>query len=229
MLPRTGRWMELALQSVGGLRSIQPEKTFRRTAGKPAVFFLLLVFLMDSCRAFAQFNSPWLAGRYSFSDELGGFEITDVSGSGTKEDPYFIRQVFDTATSVTLVIRLQEYKDALGWQNNNVTHSSFHIQIETVNSSNLSWIGLGYELQELQDKASTYGDGLSFDQLARRADNLYSDRFKHHEYEFEPGDRLIFIGGQVDHGQTVITRFVITDFTPVETFYLFQDPLIPAS
>ena len=29
----------------------------------------------------------WRTGAYSFSDELGGFRITGVSGIGTKEEP----------------------------------------------------------------------------------------------------------------------------------------------
>ena len=47
----------------------------------------------------------WEAGAYSFSDELGGFLITGASGKGTKADPFVIREEFNLATPVTLVIR----------------------------------------------------------------------------------------------------------------------------
>ncbi|TIV73835.1 MAG: hypothetical protein E5V79_04225, partial [Mesorhizobium sp.] len=44
----------------------------------------------------------WTTGAYSFSDELGGFRITGVSGIGTKEDPLVIKEELNTATPVTL-------------------------------------------------------------------------------------------------------------------------------
>ena len=197
-------------------------------AGKLAAFFVcsILLIIQDGR---AQENGQWRAGRFSFSDELGGFRITGVNGSGTRRDPYFIQQTFDTARSATLVVRSHRMPGVASLPNNNVTHSAIHIHIETFNNSNLPWVGFGFELQEKIDKVSTYGDGLSFDQLGRRDEDIYSNRFLDFEDQFEPGDRLVYTNGFVDNQATVVTRFVITDFTPVPIFYLYQDPLVPAS
>ena len=171
----------------------------------------------------------WQKGRFSFSDELGGFQIKNVSGTGTRRDPFYIQQVFDTAAAATLVIRTHAMHGVAKLPNNSVTHSAIHLQIETFNNTNLSWIGFGFELQERREIVSDYGDGLSFDQLGRRSGDISSNRFRSFEEQFEPGDRLVYMNGQVDDQTSVTTRFVITDFTPVEKFYLYQDPLVPAS
>lgn len=179
--------------------------------------------------AIAQSAGSWRIGRFSFSDELGGFRITGVSGSGTRDDPYYIRQILNTAEESTLVIRTHKMEDVASLPNNNVTHSAIHVHIETLNNSNLPWIGFGFELQEIYTIASPYGDGLSFDQLGRKIGDIYSDRFSNFEEEFEPGDRLVYTNGYVNNQTRVTTRFIITDFTPVNLFYLVQHPLVPAS
>ena len=191
------------------------------------VFFSFFLFFPTFANS--QNDQIWRSGRFSFSDELGGFTITGVSGSGTLRDPYYIRQVFHNADSGTMVIRTHQMDNVASLPNNNITHSAIHVQIETLNASNLSWIGFGFELQEILNIVSDYGDGLSFDQLARRLPDKSSDRFTAFEEQYEPGDRLVYTGGVVDAQTKVTTKFVITDFTPVEKFYLYQDPLIPAS
>lgn len=193
------------------------------------VFLLIAAALPQLISARAQDGKIWQAGRFSFSDELGGFRIVGVSGTGTRRDPYYIRQVFETADAATLVIRVHAMPGVARLPNNNITHSAIHLQIETLNNTNLSWIGFGFELQEERDVVSTYGDGLSFDQLGRKSEDISSNRFRNFEEQFEPGDRLVYTDGQVDDQTSVTTRFVITDFTPVPEFYLYQDPLLPAS
>ena len=215
-------------KSAGGLRKQVTPFKIGKAAIYFAAFFLLGVFSLTS-GSNAQSGAPWEVGRFSFSDELGGFRILGVSGTGTQRDPYYIRQVFTSAASATLVIRTRDLGKVAKLPNNNITHSSIHVQIETLNNSNLPWVGFGFELQEKKDKASTYGDGLSFDQLARRSKNIVSDRFQSFEDEFEPGDRLVYNDGFVNDQMSVTTKFVITDFTPVEKFFLFQDPMVPAS
>ena len=199
---------------------------------RPFAFCILamaiLVFWMSATPT-AQEKAVWQAGRFSFSDELGGFTITGVSGTGTLRDPYYIRQIFHTADAGTMVIRTHKLGKVARLPNNNITHSAIHVQIETTNASNLPWIGFGFELQEILNQVSTYGDGLSFDQLARKSSDVSSDRFTSFEEQFEPGDRLVYVGGVVDTQMKVTTKFIITDFTPVEEFYLYQDPQIPAS
>lgn len=62
---------------------------------------LLLAGLSESADA----QTVWTSGAYSFSDELGGFHITGVSGSGSKDDPFVVTEELNSATPVTLTIR----------------------------------------------------------------------------------------------------------------------------
>ncbi|MEM9277204.1 MAG: hypothetical protein AAGA76_01370 [Pseudomonadota bacterium] len=214
--------------SAGGLAKNQPIAGINRAAGKLAAF-LVCIFLSLSNYAQAQNPQEWIAGRFTFSDELGGFRIINVSGTGTRDDPVIIRQVFDSAYSGTLVIRSAPTFRPRIHSDLGAPRGTIYMHLVTTNNTNLPWVGFGFELQEKLDKASTYSDGLSFDQLSRRRDDIYSDRFLDFEDQFEPGDRLVYTNGIVNNRTTVATRFVITDFTPVPIFYLYQDPLIPAS
>jgi len=215
--------------SAGGLLKNRFSQKFVKAAGKLAAFSVLGLVAAFAGFTQAQENGQWRAGRFSFSDELGGFSITGVTGTGTRRNPYVIQQTFDTAEPATLVIRTHRMDDVAKLPNNNITHSAIHVLIVTRNNSNLPWIGFGFELQEQKDVASTYGDGLSFDQLGRSDEDIYSNRFAAFEDEFEPGDRLVYTNGFVDDQSSVSTQFVITDFTPVPQFYLYQDPMVPAS
>lgn len=171
----------------------------------------------------------WDAGPFSFSDELGGFKITGATGKGTKEEPIVITQELLSATPVTMVIRaerpIRPYRPSTGEYVTNFTH----FRTVILNGSAQAWIEFEFELQELQGKASIFGDGLSFDQ--RRADgvNVTSDRFAEFSRDFEPYDRLLFHNGKVDPREQVSFGFMITDFTPRWEFFLVQDPRIPAS
>ena len=61
----------------------------------------------------------WHAGPYSYSDELGGFAIVGISGSGrTADDPVVLVQEFHSASPVTLdvggVAAAVELEDGVG-------------------------------------------------------------------------------------------------------------------
>lgn len=170
----------------------------------------------------------WVAGAYSFSDELGGFRITGISGIGTRDRPVVIRQEFSSASPATLVIR------ALGpvrpFGRPGLTPNGFiHLRAQTRNASGLAWIEFEFELQERRGQPSVFGDGLSFDQRKAEPGAVSSDSFARHSLDFEPHDRLLFRAGKVDPGETAGFGFLITDFTPRATFYLVEDPRIPSS
>lgn len=204
------------------------QKTILKTLAT-LVVGLPIAFCVTATRTDAQQSQVWVAGKYTFSDELGGFRITGVSGVGTRSNPIVIRQVIDTAYSATITIRLARPSQMLSDKTVGQNIRTVHFHIETVNNTNLPWVGLGFELQERLDKASDYLDGLSFDQVTRRRSDIYSNRFLDFEEQFEPGDRIVYTNGVVNNSASVETGFVITDFTPVSIFYLYQDPLIPAS
>lgn len=173
-------------------------------------------------------DGQWLAGAYTYSDELGGFRILSASGTGTRADPVVLVEDFWSTGPVTLVIRaarpIQPFALGGAYANGFIT-----LDVEVRNTSGLGWIGFEFELQEIRGVASIYGDGLSFDQRRKETDAVSSEAFRHFALEFEPGDRLLFEDGALDSGQRGSFRFLITDFTPVPVFYLVQDPRIPFS
>lgn len=171
----------------------------------------------------------WEGGPFTFSDELGGFRITGVSGSGSKADPIVITEELLSATPVTLVIRanrpIRPYDSSSPDFVTGFTHFRFVIQ----NASAQAWIEFEFELQEIPGKASVFGDGLSFDQRRVDGQDITSDSFATFSRDFEPYDRLLFQQGKVDPKKLAGFSFMITDFTPRWEFYLVQDPRIPAS
>ncbi len=168
-------------------------------------------------------DGRWYAGDYSFSDELGGFRILSVKGSGTKADPIEINEELDSATPVTLVIRA-----AKPLQHHGFPEGAFHLRVVALNDSGLAWIEFEFELQEIRGKPSDFYDGLSFDQTNRNPDLISSDRFRRFENHFESFDRLRFNSGHVDPLDRTAFGFFITDVTPVPEFYLVQDRAYPS-
>ncbi len=139
----------------------------------------------------------WFAGAFSFSDELGGFSLRSVTGSGTREDPIRIVQELVTATPVTLVIR------ALGPAGSFTTtrltdRNVIYVALETANASGIPWVEFEFELQKEFQAPSVFGDGLSFDQIGYDPDGVSSDRFLRFHDNYEPYDRLRFSDGFVD-------------------------------
>lgn len=170
----------------------------------------------------------WEAGAYSFSDEMGGFQVTGVSGTGTADDPIVIREEFTSATPVTLVIRT--IRPIRPFDYSGLYANGFlHLQIEILNNSKLPWVEFEFELQEHVGSASTFGDGLSFDQRRTDSANIGSTSFANYSRDFEPYDRLLFRNGKVDYLSTAHFRFLVTDYTPRWEFFLVQDPRIPSS
>ena len=178
--------------------------------------------------ACAQQTGIWATGAYSFSDELGGFRILAVSGNGQFEDPFVVFQEILSSEGSTMIVRHLNPVE-LNNAKNKVEDNSLYVRFVTVNQSNVPWVGYGLELQEQKDKPSTYGDGLSFDQISRETSFIRSDRFLEFERQYEPGDRVVYKKGVVNHRTQVVFDFIITDFTPTVQFFIYQDPLIPAS
>lgn len=171
---------------------------------------------------------PALTAGYHFSDALGGFRIVTLSGLGTRSDPIKIDQQVFSATPSTLVIRATKPINPFAHPKTHAT-GTLHFDITAQNTSGLPWIGAEFELQEMLGQASVYGDGLSFDQRRTGNYSVVSDRFADSRQDFEPFDRILFQDGFVDPGETVRFRFLITDLTPANLFYIKFDPRIPAS
>jgi hypothetical protein len=187
---------------------------------------LLLVPLV--CGAGAADDGRFSAGSYSFSDELGGFRIIGISGTGSTNDPIILQEKFSSASAVTLVIRaarpLRPYGEAGDYAN-----GFLHLRLVVHNGSGLGWVEFEFELQEQLGQPSDFGDGLSFNQRKLSDEGLQSDHFADYHRDYEPYDRLLFREGHVDPKSFATFGFFISDFTPDPIFYLRQDPRIPSS
>ena len=142
-------------------------------------------------------RQEWLAGAYSFSDELGGFTITGISGTGSKDDPIVITEELNSSSPVTLVIRADD--GHARHSRSAATPDGFtYLRIVVLNNSGQAWVEFEFELQEIKDQPSMFGDGLSFDQRSTESENIWSDSFAEFSRDFEPYDRLLFRDGKVD-------------------------------
>ncbi|MDH3595958.1 MAG: hypothetical protein OEM93_14025 [Rhodospirillales bacterium] len=170
----------------------------------------------------------WAAGGLTFSDERGGFRLISVSGRGSIEDPIVIVEELTGVDPVVLVVRgARDRAPGAGTDSRVMTGPPilYLAVIKIVlNRSRRVWGGFDLELQQELGKPSPYGDGLSFDQTGGFGAGLHSDRFAINRQLFEPYDRVRFQSGSVDPGAQVRFRFFITDPTPVQEFYLLQEP-----
>ena len=168
------------------------------------------------------------AGAYSFSDELGGFHLTSARGAGTRDDPVVITQELNSSSPVTLVIRA--IRPIRPFSNSEkVVNGFLYLRSEILNNSGQAWIEFEFELQEVLQKPSVFGDGLSFDQRQSNTPSIKSDSFAEFSRDFEPYDRLLFQNGRLDPLKTGSFSFLVTDFTPRPKFFLVLDPRIPSS
>ena len=165
--------------------------------------------------------AEFAANGFSFSDELGNFRILGVTGSGTRVDPFILEEELYGIEPVVVVIRrlggARLRLPGNGW-------TAFHLQKRVHNRTGGVWVGFEMELQEIRNRPSIYGDGLSFGQGQREPNVTKSDRFARTDRRFEPYDRINFEAGHVDPGDAARFSVHITDLTPVATFYLLQTP-----
>jgi hypothetical protein len=173
-------------------------------------------------------DGRFYAGPYSFSDELGGFRITSISGTGTMDDPIVLGEEFPSASPVTLVIRAARPIQPYAFDGNHA-NGFMHLRLVVHNGSGQGWVEFEFELEEELGKPSTFGDGLSFNQRKVSDEGLECDRFADFHRDYEPYDRLLFRDGHVDPRAFVTFGFLVTDFTPDMEFYVRQDPRIPFS
>lgn len=185
-----------------------------------AACLMALVLAVSSGSARA---AMWTSGGLTFSDELGGFRLISVSGSGTIADPIVIVEELRDVAPAVLVIRGKPVNDGKQFEIPRFIHLAV-IKI-VVNSSKRVWAGFDLELQEVLKMPSSYGDGLSFDQIGSfGAAPFRSDSFAISDRLSEPYDRVSYLDGHVDPGATARFNFVITDPTPAAEFYLVQEP-----
>lgn len=177
-------------------------------------------------KAVADEPKSWSAGRYTFSDEMGGFTIRAIAGKGTREEPIVLTEEFHSATPVVLIIRTEQTNLKDPAEDIGIL---FYLRVEAINGSGHPWVEFAFELQEQLNVPSDYGDGLSFYQPGDKKGAIEARGYAAFSDDFEPYDRMIFREGKIDPGENANFGFPIADFTPKRTFYLVQDPRIPSS
>jgi hypothetical protein len=166
----------------------------------------------------------WAAGGLTFSDELGGFRLISVSGTGSILDPIVIVEEITGIGPAILVIRGRRERSAEGYMVTSPAFVSVAMIKIVVNRSGQIWAGFDLELREALTTPSSYPDGLSFDQARSFNRPMNSDTFAAVRRVSEPYDRVNFYRGNVDPGTTARFNFYITDPTAIPEFYLLQEP-----
>lgn len=160
-----------------------------------------------------------LAG-LTFSDELGGVVLHDGWGTGTTADPFvLVEEITDDGPAI-LVIRGMRARlsDAPTAQ----FQLGFVLRKIVMNSTGRDWHAFELELRDTLDRPSTYGDGLSFGQATHQGRPFAADRFGNVTMTDEPLDSVVFSDGLVRPGQQVTVTAAITDYTPLDEFFLLQ-------
>lgn len=162
-----------------------------------------------------------------FSDELGGFDLVSVSGSGTLEDPLTVVERVTGDRAITLTIRNfgRDFGNRIGSQH----VAAFAMKKIVINQSDRVWRNYQMELREVTTRHSPYGDGLSFGQNSYIGTNYTKSNFPNLQRFDEPEDTLGFSGVDIAPGERAEFSFIVSDMSPVSVFYLVQIPLQPLS
>jgi len=183
---------------------------------------LTVVVLLQALLPARSSAEPLRINGVTFSDELGGFRITGVSGTGTIADPFVVQEEITSSEDVILVI-----KDLDADIGNRVgTHHAFGFVLTKVvtNKTHRAWTRFALELREVLNSYSPYGDGLSFGQASTAGRPYRSAGFTGNTEVEEPYDSLEFSGGRIEPGASVSMTFVISDASPEKLFFLLQQP-----
>ena len=159
-------------------------------------------------------------GGLVFSDRDGSIVLHDGWGSGTSDDPFVL--VEDIISNDNAVLSIGGLQTKLR-QGALFGHpSGFTLTKIVTNRTEHSWHIFELELRETLERPSSYRDGLSFAQ-SRAGQRIYhSDRFTRSQQTDEPLDAVTFSGAIIAPGETVSVNVLITDFSPLDEFFLLQ-------
>jgi hypothetical protein len=163
-----------------------------------------------------------------FSDELGGFRLLSVSGTGTIDDPItVIEEVTEPQRHVILTIR--GFSRAFGNRVGTQHLTGFAMRKIVHNRSERIWNNYQMELREVTSRRSPYSDGLSFGQDSTLGEAYPASGFPHIQRYDEPEDSLGFSGAEVPPGGAADFQFIVSDMSPSWQFFLVQIPMQPLS
>ena len=171
-------------------------------------------------------SEPMTSEGITFSDELGGFVIRSLTGTGRLEDPFvLVEEVTGDGEALLLVSGLAgDFGNRVETQH----ATGFALHKVVINSTSQNWVNYEIELRETRSASSPYEDGLSFGQASERPP-VSSDRFETVANVDEPYDGLSFQGGLVAPGDSVTFTMIVTDETPRSAFLIVQHALLVVS
>lgn len=162
-------------------------------------------------------------GGLTFSDELGGFRILEVSGAGRLDDPFIVvEEVTGDAPAILMIYGMSiDYGNLIG------SHhlAGFALTKVVINRTATAWSRYEVELREMQDYHSPYGDGLSFGQGGEAGRPFLATGFAGNREIDEPYDSVVFDSGLIRPGEAATFSLVVTDTTPASPIYVVQAPM----
>jgi hypothetical protein len=162
----------------------------------------------------------------TFSDELGGFRLIAVTGTGRLEDPFVV--VEEIGSQGPAILQITGLRSSFGNRCATQHLTGFAMTKIVRNLSNQAWHDFRMELRETEERSSPYGDGLSFGQGAAGR-TVTSSNFGQIRAIDEPYDGLTFEDGFVPPGASADFHFLITDETPSMRILLVQDLSPPSA
>ena len=161
----------------------------------------------------------------TFTANHKGLELLDAYGSGSHDDPYVV--VERITGEGPAILTISSVTASFGSREFLYQGYGFALVKIVENGTQQPWPNFELELRELIDLPSDRLDGLSFGQATGADRRFKSDRFPFMRSHREPYDGLYFSGGIVEPGERVSIHLVVTDYSPVETFFLLQHRDVP--
>jgi len=156
-------------------------------------------------------------GRLRFSEISGDFRI--VNGRVDPDGFYTIQQdVYGPDTNLYMSI------DGFPRLCPRCSYAGIGFQSVLTNLTGTPWFFVDHELQQTYGTPSPESDGLSFGQFLPQFRPFTSTRFSTSEEEIDVRDYVNFSGGIVAPGDTAVFRYIFTDTTPLNRFFLLQRP-----
>jgi hypothetical protein len=195
--------------------------------GFAAFLLVLLTAMLPSLGVRTAAADPITAQGITFSDELGSFRLVSVTGTGSLDDPFLVTEEITGPNDPILVVKdfTRDFGNRVGTQHT----AAFAMVKIVVNKTDKMWQGFQVELREIQNRPSTYEDGLSFGQASELADAYVKSSMPHSQRLDEPEDSLGFGGDDIPPGGRATFRFIVSDMSPVHRFYIVQRPQQPLS
>lgn len=155
-----------------------------------------------------------------FREASSNFKITDVTGAGTREQPFV---VYQDVWGLDISLEISGLPGAA--QHSVFNRPGLTISVVSRNLTNAFWRFYDHELQETIGVSSSENDGLSFAQGVGPARPYTSDRYTQADEITDIRDFINFYqGAGVNPDESVRFNYIITDTIPNQSFYIRQRP-----